>query len=95
MNMDFFPSEDILKELMKINDFTENGKNLSYFLLKYAPTNSSILAINNSMPSPYSEYGINPLEMIFIKAELSPDLLSSIKFISKTLSKSYVNRLQK
>ena len=95
MNMDFFPSEDILKELMKINDFTENGKNLSYFLLKYAPTNSSILAINNSMPSPYSEYGINPLEMIFIKAELSPDLLSSIKFISKTLSKNYVNRLQK
>lgn len=80
-------------QIKELSSNFENGKNLVYYLLKYAKTKRALNAIKDQLPKPESEYGLNPAEMLLIKSELTPLLSNSIREISLAVKKEYEVRL--
>ncbi len=56
-------------------------------------SSETILAVHKDLQKPDSLYGLNPLEMLYIKSKLQNELRHPISVVNETLKNSYRNRL--
>jgi|GEM_PF-4162713 len=84
---------DTINKLYAISSMIEDGKNLPYYLLKYARNSESLFFIQKNFPPPQANYGVNPIEMLRIKSELDIRLKEPVQYISKSLQNRYKDRL--
>ena len=85
--------KELKSKLNELNSIMENGKNFSYYLLKYSQTKRMMSIVDKNFPLPESQYGLNPVEMLRIKSELDPKLEGVAMSISNALSNRYQDRL--